>query len=64
MVSYLLRNGADIDAKNQDMDTPLDLATRAQRVEIVNLLFKNGGLSKNEIGSDLEADISNDYEFS
>jgi ankyrin repeat protein len=41
MVSYLLSVGADVNAKNAKGETPLDVARRAGRGEIVDIL--NGG---------------------
>jgi ankyrin repeat protein len=44
----LLKNGAEINAQNDDMDTPMHLALRAVRIEIVYMLLRNGGNPKIE----------------
>lgn len=46
MVTYLLRNGADINAQNEDNDTPMHLALRAHKIEIVYQLLSSGGNSR------------------
>jgi ankyrin repeat protein len=38
----LLEQGADMNAQNDDKDTPMHLALRANRHEIVNLLLRQG----------------------
>ena len=38
----MLRNGADINLQNSDLDTSMHLAIRAQRIEIVYMLLRNG----------------------
>jgi len=47
-VAYLLRNGADINAQNVDKDTPMHLALRANRLEVVYQLLSCGGNSRIE----------------
>ena len=39
----MLKNGAEINAQNDDLDTPMHLAIRAVRIEIVYMLLRNGG---------------------
>ena len=39
----MLEHKADIDAQNDDKDTPMHLALRASKIEIVNLLLRHGG---------------------
>jgi ankyrin repeat protein len=42
VVVSLIEKGADINAKNKDGETPLDLALRQGHKEIVELLRKHG----------------------
>ncbi len=46
IVYILLKNGAEINAQNDDLDTPMHLAIRAVRIEIVYMLLRNGGNSR------------------
>ena len=46
VVSYLLRNGADINSQNDDHDTPMHLSLRSHHIEIVYMLLRNGGNSR------------------
>ncbi len=38
----MLKSGAAINAQNDDMDTPMHLALRAHRIEIVYMLLRHG----------------------
>jgi ankyrin repeat protein len=42
VVSYLIEQNADMNAQNDDLDTPMHLALRANRHEIINLLLRQG----------------------
>ena len=44
----MLRNGADVNAQNQDNDTPMHLALNAQHTEVVYQLLRSGGNSRIE----------------
>ena len=44
----LLNHGADVNAQNDDLDTPMHLAIRALHVDIVNILLKHGSNPKIE----------------
>ncbi len=46
VVSILLEEGADINAQNEDHDSPMHLALRTNHIEIVYMLLRNGGNSK------------------
>lgn len=43
-----MHNGADVNAQNDELDTPLHLALREQHIEIVNELVKCGSNARIE----------------
>jgi ankyrin repeat protein len=49
-----LKSGAEINAQNDDLDTPMHLALRSHRIEIVYMLLRHGadarlvGLNNND----------------
>ena len=52
ILKLLLSNGADVNAKNRDGNiTPLFLANLERHTEIIELLKKNGGKTREELGS-------------
>ena len=52
ILKLLLSNGADVNAKNRDGNiTPLFLANLEGHTEIIELLKKNGGKTREELGS-------------
>ena len=42
MVKALINAGAQLNVQNQDLDTPLHLAIRANRADIVHILLEHG----------------------
>ena len=49
MVELLIEKGADVNAKEDDGDTPLDLAISRNRTETADLLRKHGGKTGEEL---------------
>jgi cytohesin len=45
----LIANGADVNAKMEDDDTPLDMAIKRRRTETADLLRKHGGKTSEEL---------------
>lgn len=52
IVKLLLKNGADVNIKNRRKETPLDVAAKIYRVETVEILLVNGGVTNTELGSE------------
>ena len=52
MAELLIAAGADMNAKDDDGETPLDLANSYDKTETANLLRKHGG----KTGEDLKAE--------
>ena len=50
-VKQHLDAGADVNAKDRDGQTPLDLAIQQKKPETTELLRKNGGKTKKELAS-------------
>ena len=44
----LLKHGANVNAQNDDKDTPMHLAIRSLRIDIVHILLKHGSDPKIE----------------
>lgn len=57
IVKLLIENGADVNIKNRRKETPLDVAAKMYRVEIVEILVKNGGVTNSELGSQKLSDL-------
>jgi ankyrin repeat protein len=49
IAELLIAKGADVNAKNDDGGTPLDLAIENKQTEIADLLRKHGGKTGNEL---------------
>ena len=49
VVELLIANGADVNAKNRNGDTPLDYAITFKRTELADLLRKHGGKTGAEL---------------
>jgi ankyrin repeat protein len=49
IAELLIDNGADVNAKDVDGDTPLDLAIQFKEPEIADLLHKHGGKGRKEL---------------
>lgn len=41
-----MKNGANVNVQNDDLDTPMHLAIKSQQIELVLLLLKSGGNPK------------------
>ncbi|MEM6752026.1 MAG: ankyrin repeat domain-containing protein [Cyanobacteria bacterium P01_C01_bin.38] len=51
IVELLLKNGADVNIKNYRNETPLDVAAQQLRLDTVEILLENGGVTNTELGS-------------
>ncbi|MDB4342064.1 ankyrin repeat domain-containing protein [bacterium] len=49
VVELLIANGADVNAKNRNGDTPLDYAITFKRTELADLFRKHGGKTGEEL---------------
>jgi ankyrin repeat protein len=49
IAELLIAKGADVNAKDDNGATPLDLAVKYQRTEIADLLRKHGGKTGKEL---------------
>jgi ankyrin repeat protein len=49
IADLFIANGADVNAKGADGRTPLDLAIKYNKTEIINLLRKHGGKRGGEL---------------
>ena len=49
VVELLIAQGADVNAKNKDVETPLDRAIQLKESEIADLLRKHGGKTDEEL---------------
>ena len=46
IIKYLIHKGADINARNLDLNTPLHIALIFKNFEVVDILIKNGANEK------------------
>ena len=49
VVELLIANGADVNAKNRNGDTPLDSAIKDKHTETADILRKHGGKTGEEL---------------
>jgi ankyrin repeat protein len=49
VVELLIANGADVNAKNRNGDTPLDYAITFKRTELADLFRKHGAKTAEEL---------------
>jgi ankyrin repeat protein len=49
IVELLISNGADVNAKSEIHDTPLDMAIGLEQPETADLLRKHGGKTREEL---------------
>ena len=49
VAELLIANGADVNAKNEDGETPLDFTKQTKQKAIANLLRKHGGKTVEEL---------------
>ena len=49
MVELLIANGADVNAKNKNGNTPLDSSSLSKQTETADLLRKHGGKTSEEL---------------
>ena len=49
VVELLIGKGLDVNAKDEDGDTPLDVAIKQKQTETADLLRKHGGKTKSEL---------------
>ncbi len=57
ITALLIAKGADLNAKNESGDLPLDVAIKRKRTEITDLLRKHGG----KTGEELKAEVNKLY---
>ena len=64
IAELLISEGADVNVKNDEGETPIDMAIRLKRTEAIDLLRKHGGQTGEELKAEGKLEQANNRDRS
>jgi ankyrin repeat protein len=64
IAELLIAEGADVNVKNDEGETPIDMAIRLKRTEAIDLLRKHGGQTGEELKAEGKLEQANNRDRS